>query len=167
MGNHELAHVRRRDDWTNLVQHCINALFFFHPAIWWVSKRISLEREIACDDQVLHSTRRPRAYALLLADLATRMFVRPKAIITRTTAGPQGASTNSLNSNYPSMPAKSKLSSISTRATVPAGLGAKSASNSMAESMERHSRFRRRMETSGAPVNPNRNFGLAFQYRKS
>jgi len=70
---HELAHVRRRDDWTNLVQHCINALFFFHPAIWWVSKRISLEREIACDDQVLHSTRRPRAYALLLADLATRM----------------------------------------------------------------------------------------------
>jgi beta-lactamase regulating signal transducer with metallopeptidase domain len=70
---HELAHVRRFDDWTNLVQHCIKALFFFHPAIWWVSKRISLEREIACDDQVLHSTRRPRAYALLLADLAARM----------------------------------------------------------------------------------------------
>jgi beta-lactamase regulating signal transducer with metallopeptidase domain len=70
---HELAHVRRRDDWTNLVQHCIKALFFFHPAIGWVSKRISLEREIACDDQVLHSTRRPKAYALLLADLAGRM----------------------------------------------------------------------------------------------
>jgi bla regulator protein blaR1 len=70
---HELAHVRRGDDWTNLVQHFIKALFFFHPAIWWVSKRISLEREIACDDQVLHSTRRPRAYALLLADLAGRM----------------------------------------------------------------------------------------------
>jgi beta-lactamase regulating signal transducer with metallopeptidase domain len=70
---HELAHVRRGDDWTNLIQHFIKALFFFHPAIWWVSKRISLEREIACDDQVLHSTRRPRVYALLLADLAGRM----------------------------------------------------------------------------------------------
>jgi bla regulator protein blaR1 len=70
---HELAHVRRRDDWANLVQHFIKALFFFHPAIWWVSKRISLEREIACDDQVLESTRRPKAYALLLANLAGRM----------------------------------------------------------------------------------------------
>jgi beta-lactamase regulating signal transducer with metallopeptidase domain len=70
---HELAHVRRHDDWANLVQHCIKALFFFHPAIWWVSRRISLEREIACDDQVLQSTLRPKAYALLLADLAGRM----------------------------------------------------------------------------------------------
>jgi len=70
---HELAHVCRCDDWANLVQHSIKALLFFHPAIWWVSNRISLEREIACDDQVLQSTRRPKAYALLLADLAGRM----------------------------------------------------------------------------------------------
>ncbi len=70
---HELAHVRRRDDWANLIQHCIKAVFFFHPAILWVSKRISLEREIACDDQVLQSAARPKAYALLLADLAGRM----------------------------------------------------------------------------------------------
>ena len=70
---HELAHVCRRDDWANLVQQSIKALLFFHPAIRWVSKRISLEREIACDDQVLQSSLRPRAYALLLADLAGRM----------------------------------------------------------------------------------------------
>jgi beta-lactamase regulating signal transducer with metallopeptidase domain len=70
---HELAHVRRHDDWANLIQQSIKALFFFHPAIAWVSKRISLEREIACDDQVLQSPLRPRAYALLLADLAGRM----------------------------------------------------------------------------------------------
>jgi beta-lactamase regulating signal transducer with metallopeptidase domain len=69
---HELAHVRRRDDWANLLQQSIKALFPFHPAIWWVSNRISLEREIACDDQVLQSHVRPRAYALLLADLAGR-----------------------------------------------------------------------------------------------
>jgi hypothetical protein len=70
---HELAHVRRRDDWANLIQHGIKAVFFFHPAIGWVSKRISLEREIACDDHVLQSNLRPKAYALLLADLAGRM----------------------------------------------------------------------------------------------
>lgn len=70
---HELAHVRRGDDWANLIQRSIKALFFYHPAIWWVSRRISLEREIACDDQVLQSTMRPRTYALLLADLAGRM----------------------------------------------------------------------------------------------
>jgi beta-lactamase regulating signal transducer with metallopeptidase domain len=70
---HELAHVRRRDDWANLIQQFILAIFFFHPAVWWISKQLSLEREIACDDHVLQQSRRPQAYALLLANLAARM----------------------------------------------------------------------------------------------
>jgi beta-lactamase regulating signal transducer with metallopeptidase domain len=70
---HELAHVRRRDDWANLLQHFILAAFPFHPAVWWISRRLSLEREIACDDYVLQSSAQPRAYALLLANLAARM----------------------------------------------------------------------------------------------
>ncbi len=70
---HELAHVRRRDDWANLVQHFILAVFFFHPAVWWISKKLSLEREIACDDHVLQQNGRPQAYALLLANLAARL----------------------------------------------------------------------------------------------
>lgn len=70
---HELAHVRRRDDWANLIQHFILAAFPFHPAVWWISRRLSLEREIACDDCVLQSSARPHAYALLLANLAARM----------------------------------------------------------------------------------------------
>ena len=45
---HELAHVNRRDDWSNLAQQTIQAALFFHPAIWWISSRLSLEREIAC-----------------------------------------------------------------------------------------------------------------------
>jgi beta-lactamase regulating signal transducer with metallopeptidase domain len=118
---HELAHARRCDDWTNLVQHCIKALFFFHPAIWWVSKQISLEREIACDDQVLHSTRRPKAYALLLADFAGRM--QPSVLA-------PGVSTNQsqlkqridmiLNSNRNSSPrlAKARLGLLATAAAI-------------------------------------------------
>src|SRR5207247_2484980 len=44
-----------------------------HPAVWWISKRLSLEREIACDDYVLQSSAQPHAYALLLANLAARL----------------------------------------------------------------------------------------------
>ena len=50
---HELAHLRRRDDWTNLVQKILGALLFFHPAVWWIEKKLALEREMACDDMVL------------------------------------------------------------------------------------------------------------------
>ncbi len=70
---HELAHVERRDDWGNLAQQFIQAALFFHPAVWWISARLSLEREIACDDHVLEASGRPRAYALTLANVASRM----------------------------------------------------------------------------------------------
>ena len=69
---HELAHLRRWDDWTNLAQKVLRALFFFHPAVWWVERRLSLEREMACDDIVLAQTSNPRAYAKCLVSLAER-----------------------------------------------------------------------------------------------
>jgi hypothetical protein len=73
---HELAHLRRWDDWTNLAQKVLKALLFFHPAVWWVEQRISLEREMACDDTVLAETTNPRAYAQCLVYLAEKSFVR-------------------------------------------------------------------------------------------
>lgn len=73
---HELAHVRRWDDWTNLVQQIIEALFFFHPGVRWLSRRLTLEREIACDDHALASIPSRREYALLLAEFASRMQCR-------------------------------------------------------------------------------------------
>lgn len=69
---HELAHLRRWDDWTNLAQKVLGALFFFHPAVWWVDRRLSLEREMACDDMVLARTENPRAYARCLVSLAEK-----------------------------------------------------------------------------------------------
>jgi beta-lactamase regulating signal transducer with metallopeptidase domain len=72
---HELAHFRRWDDWTNLFQQALTALLFFHPAIWWIEKKLGLEREMACDDAVLAETASPRAYAECLARLAERSFV--------------------------------------------------------------------------------------------
>jgi len=73
---HELAHVDRRDDWGNLAQQLIQAALFFHPAVWWISTKLSLEREIACDDHVLEASGQPRSYALTLANVATRMSHR-------------------------------------------------------------------------------------------
>jgi beta-lactamase regulating signal transducer with metallopeptidase domain len=73
---HELAHLGRWDDWTNLAQKIVKALLFFHPAVWWIEQKVSLEREMACDDAVLAETRSPRAYAECLTRLAERSFLR-------------------------------------------------------------------------------------------
>jgi len=66
---HEFAHLRRWDDWTNLVQKIVRALFFFHPAVWWIENRLSVEREMACDDAVLAETLNPHGYAHCLVSL--------------------------------------------------------------------------------------------------
>ena len=73
---HELSHLQRRDDWTNLFQRLVRAVFFFHPAVWWMEGRLSLEREMACDDAVLAHASSPRAYAECLARLAERSVLR-------------------------------------------------------------------------------------------
>lgn len=72
---HEFAHLRRRDDWTNLAQKIVRAVFFFHPAVWWIENRLSLEREMACDDAVLARTSDPRGYAECLISLAEKRSI--------------------------------------------------------------------------------------------
>jgi hypothetical protein len=71
---HELAHLRRWDDWTNLAQKFVKALFFFHPAVWWIDSRLALEREIACDDMVLEQTANARTYAASLVSVAEKVI---------------------------------------------------------------------------------------------
>jgi beta-lactamase regulating signal transducer with metallopeptidase domain len=73
---HELSHLRRLDDWTNLFQQIVKTLFFFHPAVWWMDNRLSLEREMACDDAVLAASESPRAYAECLTHLAEKSVLR-------------------------------------------------------------------------------------------
>ncbi len=78
---HELAHLRRWDDWTNAAQKVIKALLFFHPAVWWMEEQVSLEREMACDDAVVSATSSPRAYAECLASLAEKSVARRGAAL--------------------------------------------------------------------------------------
>jgi BlaR1 peptidase M56 len=76
---HEFAHLRRWDDWTNLIQKIVRALFFFHPAVWWIEKRISVEREMACDDAVLAETANPHGYATCLVSLLEKSLAHRPA----------------------------------------------------------------------------------------
>jgi len=66
---HELAHVRRADFAWNLVQTVVETLFFFHPAVWWISARVRHERELCCDDLALQVCPNPVVYASALLHL--------------------------------------------------------------------------------------------------
>jgi beta-lactamase regulating signal transducer with metallopeptidase domain len=63
---HELAHVRRADFFWNILQTIAETLFFFHPAVWWISARIRHERELCCDDMALKICPNPVSYASAL-----------------------------------------------------------------------------------------------------
>ena len=66
---HELAHIRRHDYLVNLLQTLVETLLFYHPAVWWVSKQIRIERENCCDDLAVSLCGDPILYAQALADL--------------------------------------------------------------------------------------------------
>ncbi len=67
---HELAHLRRADDWTNGLQRVIAALLGWNPAVQFACRQLDLEREVACDDWVLSFAGTVRTYALCLTKMA-------------------------------------------------------------------------------------------------
>ncbi len=69
---HEAEHLRRRDDWTNLLQKLLLVVFPLNPALAWMERRLCREREMACDEGVVQRTQAPRAYAACLTTLAER-----------------------------------------------------------------------------------------------
>lgn len=66
---HELAHVRRFDYFLNLVQGVIETVLFYHPVVWWLSKRIRIEREHIADDLAASVLGDARRLALALSGL--------------------------------------------------------------------------------------------------
>lgn len=75
---HELAHIHRYDYLVNLLQSLVDILFFYHPAIWYISAKVRTEREHQCDDLAIRLTGEPVEYARALAAVETlRMTPRP------------------------------------------------------------------------------------------
>ena len=71
---HELAHIRRGDLLLNLVQRLVEILFFYHPAVSWISNRIRFERERCADALAVKVTGNPLALAIALQTLANSRF---------------------------------------------------------------------------------------------
>jgi beta-lactamase regulating signal transducer with metallopeptidase domain len=72
---HELAHIRRLDAFTNIVLMTAETILFYHPAIWWVSRRIRMEREHCCDDFAVAHCGDAAVYVEALASLTARPAV--------------------------------------------------------------------------------------------
>ncbi len=66
---HELAHIKRYDFLINLIQSFIETVFFYHPAIWWISSQIKEERENCCDDLTIEICNDTLAYSKALYNL--------------------------------------------------------------------------------------------------
>ncbi len=66
---HELAHIKRWDLWVNLLQRLVEMFLFYHPAVWWLSRRVSLEREMCTDELAVAVTNQRVAYATALEQL--------------------------------------------------------------------------------------------------
>ncbi len=73
---HEMEHLRRADDWTNLLQKIALVLFPLNPVLVWVERRLCAERELACDDRVVLSNCARKAYAICLTRLAEYSMLR-------------------------------------------------------------------------------------------
>jgi TonB family protein len=76
---HELAHIRRSDFLVNVIQSAAEVLLFYHPAVWWVSRQIRVERELCADDMAVAVSGDRVAYAAALTSLES-LRAEPLAI---------------------------------------------------------------------------------------
>jgi len=75
---HELAHIRRHDYLINLLQAVVETLLFYHPAVWWVSRRIRQEREHCCDDLAVAVCGDALTYARALLEMEQLRAAEPQ-----------------------------------------------------------------------------------------
>jgi len=73
---HELAHIKRRDCWTNFFQRILEAVFFFHPLVWLASRQLTQQREQICDNYVLANGTSADDYTMLLSRIGEQTFRR-------------------------------------------------------------------------------------------
>jgi len=78
---HELSHIRRRDNLTAAIHMVVEAIFWFHPLVWWIGTRLVEERERACDEAVLDLGGEPRDYADAILSVCKLCVESPLACV--------------------------------------------------------------------------------------
>jgi len=78
---HELCHVRRRDNLTATIHMAVQAIFWFHPLVWWLGTRLVDERERACDEEVLRLGAKPQVYATGILNVCKLYMETPLACV--------------------------------------------------------------------------------------
>jgi beta-lactamase regulating signal transducer with metallopeptidase domain/protocatechuate 3,4-dioxygenase beta subunit len=84
---HELAHIRRHDFVVNMLQRCVEAILFYHPAVWWLSNRVRREREHCCDDLAVRVCGNRKRYAEALLRLERERNAVPALAVAATGSG--------------------------------------------------------------------------------
>jgi uncharacterized protein (TIGR03435 family) len=77
---HELAHIRRHDYLVQILQSVVEAIFFYHPGVWWISGHMRIERELCCDDIAVSITGDAVMYARALAEFDSARFVQSTVV---------------------------------------------------------------------------------------
>jgi hypothetical protein len=95
---HEMCHARRRDNPLASLHIVVEAIFWFHPLVWWIGSRLVEERERACDEDVVRSGSEPRVYAESILRTCEFYLESPAAFISGVTGG-------GLNARMPAWPA--------------------------------------------------------------
>ena len=85
---HEIAHIRRYDYLVNVLQMAVETVCFYHPAVWWISRRIRFERELCCDEAAVHASGDVVNYAHALAAVA-RQSLAPGLVSAATLSLPE------------------------------------------------------------------------------
>lgn len=83
---HELAHIKRHDYLVNVLQNAVEAILFYHPVIWWISKVITHERECCSDEIALQLVSDKRLYIDSLVELA-KLAIQPPQLAVAATGG--------------------------------------------------------------------------------
>jgi bla regulator protein BlaR1 len=84
---HELCHIRRRDGLTAIVHMAVEAIFWFHPLVWWLGTRLTEERERACDEEVVRMGGDPHVYAESILKVCEFYVASPVACVAGVTGG--------------------------------------------------------------------------------
>jgi bla regulator protein BlaR1 len=84
---HELCHIRRRDNLFATLHMLVEAIFWFHPLVWWLGARLEEERERACDEEVVRMGGEPQIYAESILKVCEFYLASPVACAAGVTGG--------------------------------------------------------------------------------